>query len=246
MIVRSTELQNNFGKYLRVAAKEDVIVTRNGVEIARLVSKEGHSEEELQESTVQESAASYHFRGRTATFEEFLELTSDGETRYEYMDGKIYLLSSPRVSHQYVITQLLPIFHQWAGDSGCIPFTAPYDIRPKRPYDDNPNVVQPDLMIICDLNDNLNDQDYYTGVPLLVVEILSESTQGRDLVKKLDLYMECGVKEYWIVDPLEKKLIIYHFKDQKIHQTAMCKPPESARSFLFEGLSVELNQLFMP
>lgn len=101
-------------------------------------------------------------------------------------------------------------------------------------------------MIICDLDDYLNDQDYYLGVPSLMVEILSESTQGKDLVKKLDLYMECGVKEYWIIDPSEKKVIIYHFKDQKITQTAMCKPPESARSFLFEGLSVELNRLFKP
>ncbi|MFZ4453842.1 type II toxin-antitoxin system prevent-host-death family antitoxin [Salibacterium aidingense] len=143
MIVRSTELQNNFGKYLRMAAKEEVIVTRNGVEIARLVSKEGHSEETLQESKVQESAEPYHFRGRTASYEEFLELTGDGESRYEYIDGKIYFLSSPRVSHQYVVTQLLPIFHQWSEGCGCTPFTAPYDIRLKRPNDENPILCSP-------------------------------------------------------------------------------------------------------
>lgn len=35
-IINSTELQNNFGKYLMLSAAEDIIITRNGTEIARL------------------------------------------------------------------------------------------------------------------------------------------------------------------------------------------------------------------
>lgn len=244
MIASSTEVQNNFGKYLRLAAKEKVIVTRNGVEIARLVPMEGDPRATLQESMVKETAEPYYARSRKASYEEFLELTKDEETRYEYIDGEIYLLASPRITHQYVVSKLFGLFFNHFQGNKCTPFTAPNDIRLQRPHWDDPCVVQPDLMVICDLDDHLNDDDYYIGIPPLVVEILSESTQRRDLVKKLDLYMECGVNEYWIIDPSEKKVIIYNFRDRKIKRTAMCKPPETAQSFLFEGLSVELERIF--
>src|SRR5699024_3676746 len=117
------------------------------------------------------------------------------------------------------------------------PFTAPNDIRLYRPKADEPCIVQPDLMVICDLDDHLNEDDFYTGIPSLVVEILSESTQGRALVKKMDLYMDCRVKEYWIVDPFEKRVIIYEFKDRKINRTSLYKPSETVQSFHFDGLS---------
>ncbi|WP_164667785.1 type II toxin-antitoxin system Phd/YefM family antitoxin [Virgibacillus doumboii] len=245
MIVSTTEVQNNFGKYLMIAAKEEVIVTRNGIEVARLQGVERDSEATYQESTAREKSLPYHVKPKKATYEKFLELTRNEETRYEYIDGEIYLLASPRTGHQYAVGTLFGLLFNYFQDSPCTPFTAPFDIHLKRPNDDTPCVVQPDLMVICDLDDHLNDQDYYTGVPSLVVEVLSESTQGKDLVKKLDLYMECGVQEYWVVDPSEKKAIIYHFQDHKIKQTTMCKPPEIAQSFLFEGLSVELEGIFL-
>lgn len=37
MKVSSTEIQNNFGKYLILAGKEDIIITKNGTEVARLI-----------------------------------------------------------------------------------------------------------------------------------------------------------------------------------------------------------------
>ncbi|WP_207447761.1 Uma2 family endonuclease [Bacillus sp. SD088] len=66
-------------------------------------------------------------------------------------------------------------------------------------------------MVICDLDDHINESDYYMGVPSLVVEVLSESTRSKDMVKKLDLYMETGVKEYWIVNPFNRDVTIYYF-----------------------------------
>ncbi len=82
----------------------------------------------------------------------------------------------------------------------CIPIVAPYDITITRSEDDI-NVVQPDVMIICDLVEKHGDDGYYKGVSTLVVEILSESTRRNDLITKLDLYMAGGVEEYWIADP---------------------------------------------
>lgn len=245
MIVSSTEVQNNFGKYLQLASQEDIIITRNGTEIARLQSmKDERHYVVMNEGGLKESAESYHFKGRKASYEEFLELTQDEKSRYEYIDGEIYLLASPRTAHQYTVMELSGLFYQKFQGTKCRPFVAPYDIKLKRPNRDDFSVVQPDLMIICDLDDHLDERDYYTGVPALIVEVLSESTRSKDMVKKLDLYMESGVSEYWIVNPVNKEITIYHFEQRDVKSVSTYKQNETAQSSYFEELEIEMNRIF--
>lgn len=243
MIVNSTEIQNNFGKYLMIAMQEDVIITRNGTPIAKLTGLAESLEQDVTSEVVMERAEPYGYSGRKATYEEFLKLTENTEDRYEYIDGEIYLLASPRTRHQTALTELIGLFYIWFQGKTCTPMVAPYDIELRR-TPENINIVQPDIMVICDLQEHLNDNDYYKGVPTLLVEILSISTRSKDLIKKLDLYMSCGVKEYWIVDPINKEITLYLFEDQDIKDMKTYKNEEIAHSFFFEGLTVELQRVF--
>ncbi|MFK4998560.1 Uma2 family endonuclease [Bacillus sp. N9] len=111
-------------------------------------------------------------------------MQQENEERYEYIDEEIYWLASPRTAHQMVITELLVIFYHIFQGNDCIPMLAPYDIELRRTPEDI-NIVQPDLMVICDLEEHLDKNDYYKGVPTLVVEVLSKSTQRKDLIKNL-------------------------------------------------------------
>jgi Uma2 family endonuclease len=247
MIVNSTELQNNFGKYLLLAAQEDITITRNGNAIAKLSAiKEASSENGTTRDAlniIKEEAESYGYGLRKASYAEFLELTRNSEERYEYIDGEIYLLASPKTAHQIALTELFGIFYNWFQGSKCTPMVAPYDITLYRPAE-KINVVQPDLMVICDLEEHLGEDDYYKGVPALVVEIISESTRSKDMIKKLDLYMSCGVKEYWIVNPLSREITVYYFENCEFSKNATYKKNESAQSFLFDGLTAELDRIF--
>ncbi len=242
MIINSTELQNNFGKYLMLAAQEDIIITRNGTKIAKLTAvKETPSV--AQPDKVYEKASEYSFDGKKATYEEFLVLQQESDERYEYIDGEIYLLASPRTAHQIAITELFGIFYNFFQGTNCTPMVAPYDIELRR-TPENINIVQPDIMIICDLEEKLNEDDYYKGVPSLVVEVLSKSTKRKDLIKKLDLYMSCGVNEYWIVNPDNKEVTVYLFEDNNISNNTTYKNNEAAQSFIFNGLSAEISRIF--
>jgi prevent-host-death family protein len=244
MIVNSTELQNNFGKYLMLAAHEEIIITRNGTEIAKLTAvKKTMSEDGPLKEHVNERALEYGTEGKKATYEEFLKLYHETEDRYEYIDGEIYWLSSPKTAHQRAITELLGIFYNHFHRTNCTPFVAPYDIELRR-TPENINIVQPDIMIICDLEEHLNENDYYKGVPSLVVEVLSKSTQRKDLIKKLDLYMSCGVNEYWIVNPENMEVTVYHFEENNISRSSTFKNGEVATSFVFEGLRAEVSRVF--
>jgi Uma2 family endonuclease len=243
MKVSSTELQNNFGKYLMLAAREDIIITRNGMEIAKLSALGDPGSGEVKAAMVMETLTGNGYGGLKASFEEFLQLSKDNEERYEYIDGEIYLLASPKTAHQAALAELFGTFYNWFQGKKCAAFVAPYDITLKR-NPENINIVQPDIMVICDLAEKLGSDDFYKGVPALVVEILSESTRSKDLVKKLDLYMSCNVQEYWIVNPMNKEVIVYTFENREIRSLTTCKKSETVQSQIFEGLNVEIAKIF--
>jgi len=243
MKVNSTELQNNFGKYLMLAAQEDIIITRNGTEMAKLTALDPQLQDhDAAVKQIHKNAPFYGY-GKKATYEEFLQLWQESEDRYEYIDGEIYLLASPRTSHQYTVTQLITAFSNIFQGTACIPMVAPYDIELRR-TPEQINIVQPDIMVICDLEDNLDDNDYYKGVPTLIVEVLSKGTRRKDLIKKLDLYMSCGVKEYWIANPENKEVIVYLFEEQNIQEFTTYRQNEMVQSYLFENLKLEVQGIF--
>ena len=252
MKVSSTEIQNNFGKYLILAGKEDIIITKNGTEVARLTAGDNIlNQKEIMDSVIKEEAIDYYVSendlcGRKATYEEFLKLTKDNEdSRYEYIDGEIYVLSSPKTPHQTALMELTGAFYNWFQGKKCRPMIAPYDITLKR-NKNNINVVQPDLMVICDLEEKLGGDGYYKGIPSLTLEIVSGNTVQKDLLKKMNLYMNTGVQEYWMVYPFYKTIIIHQFNDRKIIGTRSYEAGDgtTAESFIFAGLSIDLDKVF--
>lgn len=72
---------------------------------------------------------------------------------------------------------------------------------------DNENRYVPDVMIVCDRKKIKYDGVH--GAPDLVVEVLSPSTAQNDRGTKMRHYAAAGVKEYWIVLPLEKSVEVY-------------------------------------
>ena len=89
--------------------------------------------------------------------------------------------------------------------------------------------------------EKLGDDDYYKGVPTLAVEIISASTKSKDYVRKLDLYMSCGVSEYWIVNPENREVQVYLFKDRDILNNKTYSFNDDIKSFYFEGLVLSLR-----
>lgn len=237
MRVSSTEVQNNFGKYLRFAeAGEDIIVTRNGKDIAAVTA--------IVPDVVQERHASYSTSGEWVSYEEFLELTENSEQRYELIDGVVYNLAAPSYKHQKAVQEIIGNFYIWFKGKDCVPLTSPFDITlPKSA--DNICVVQPDVLVLGDRT-NLDDKGKYLGTPTLVVEVLSPSTRSKDMLKKLELYKECGVREYWVVDPLQEQVIVYRLDDNEIADSRMITRSADAdvRSYCFEGLAVNLADMF--
>ena len=70
--------------------------------------------------------------------------------------------------------------------------------------------VEPDIAVVCDKS-KLTDKGC-EGAPDFIIEIAS-SNSAHDYVRKLNLYYDYGVREYWIVDP-KRKSVNVHLLDE--------------------------------
>jgi prevent-host-death family protein len=72
MIVNSTDLKNNLGKYLRLSAREDIIITSNGRKIAKLTAWENPDKPTVTGAGIlREQAENYEVAPRKISYEEF-------------------------------------------------------------------------------------------------------------------------------------------------------------------------------
>jgi Uma2 family endonuclease len=141
------------------------------------------------------------------TADEFFLLTpEDSNEKYELYKGNIVLLAAPSVLHQRLSAKLLITIGNFINSrhGKCEIFAAPFDVKL-----DDFNVVQPDISVICDPS-KLDDKRC-NGSPDFVIEITS-SNRSNDFTRKVTLYEEYGVREYWIVDTIFSKVVVYHFE----------------------------------
>ena len=153
-----------------------------------------------------------------ATFEQFLAWCGE-DTRAEWVDGEIVLMSPARLDHQDVlrfIARLVSAFVEAHG-LGFVYF-APVVMRlPTRP-----SGREPDLLFVASQHaDRLRDT-YVDGPADLVVEIVSPDSEERDRVEKLSEYEAAGIAEYWLVDLPRREAVFYRLgEDGRYRSTAL-------------------------
>jgi len=136
----------------------------------------------------------------------------EGPERYQLFNGEVYQMASPSVTHQGILVELTLQFGNWLRGKPCQVFASPLDVRlfPKKDNSDN-TVLQPDLLVVCDKNKITKGS--VNGAPDLVIEILSPSNTHRDLFLKFQYYLKAGVREYWVIDPEEKKVHVHIYEN---------------------------------
>ena len=147
------------------------------------------------------------------SIEDYYRLPS--EKRFELIDGTLYNMSAPSTIHQLILSELFVRLYNCIKDHCskeecfCKVYLSPCDVLLGEDYK---TVVQPDLFVLCEPSKDTGKR--IEGAPDFIIEIISESTIGKDSVVKLNKYMHSGVKEYWIVDPLNKAVLVYLFGDK--------------------------------
>lgn len=162
---------------------------------------------EEQPMAVRESARPYNVKKQGEyTLEDYYQYPDD--IRMELIDGVIYDMTAPTSVHQIIAGFIYSKLLQYVLNNGgeCLPMIAPVDVQLDC---DDRTMVEPDVLIVCDRDKIINRCVY--GAPDFIIEILSKSTKKKDSVIKLNKYLNAGVREYWMIDPDKKKVIVYDF-----------------------------------
>lgn len=172
------------------------------------------------------------------TEEDYYNLPED--VRSELIDGQIYYMASPSRVHQEILMELSGTIRDYikSKKGPCKVYPAPFAV--KLFTNDDRNVVEPDISVICDPN-KLTDRGC-TGAPDWIVEITSPSTASRDYIYKLNLYASAGVREYWIVDPDSKKIIVYYL-EESVFKMDVYTFQDSIRVNIYDDLQIDLKEL---
>jgi len=177
------------------------------------------------------------------TYADYLRLPDDGQ-RYEVIRGNLYVSPAPDFVHQFVVSRLCWLLSSVviADDLGLI-LVAPFDILlPQRIADP----VQPDVLFFKKGNEPRPGDKSFSGVPDLVVEVLSPSTRRVDETVKLDAYRDAGVPELWFADPKRRMLRLHHLdkSTRRYVEETRGGQGETVSSFSFPGLRIDVDAIF--
>jgi len=156
---------------------------------------------------------------------------SDDE-RCEIINGEFYdMTPAPKIKHQRIAGRLYSRLSEKTAAKNCETFIAPTDVV----FDDE-NIVQPDLVVICDKSKITEDN--IKGAPDLVIEVISPSTELKDKREKKNLYEKFKVKEYIIIFPEREYLERYSLENDKYNAPDIFNWDEKLK---LETFDIEIN-----
>ena len=152
-------------------------------------------------------------------FDEFCSLVTE-EQKADLIDGVIYMASPENIEHNEI--------SNWLGDllrgflrkkklggkvlSSRVAFRL-----------DEMNSPEPDLGYVRPERAHLAKGGFVDGGPDLAVEIVSPDSVDRDYIKKRQKFAVAGIPEYWIIDPLEQKMMGLRLDKQGEYQKVKAK-----------------------
>ena len=165
-----------------------------------------------------------------------IEALPEGE-RAELIDGKMYMMATPTLTHQELLMWLSATIWNYIRDKRgtCKVLPAPFAVYIK---DDEHTYVEPEVTVICDM-DKLDEKGCH-GAPDWAIEIASPSSRTMDYIRKCALYEQAGVREYWSVDLEERSVLVYSFEHGTSRQYTFFEPVKAG---IYEDLILDFEEV---
>ncbi|WP_300601751.1 Uma2 family endonuclease [Niabella sp.] len=172
-------------------------------------------------------------------FDEYVELIKG--TPFQKMSPP------PGREHQRIVGDIYREISIYLKNKPCEVYPAPFDVRfpsPDAATDEKTfTVVQPDISVICDPS-KLDDRGC-VGAPDLIVEVVSRGTAIRDWNFKYNLYQEMKVKEYWIIEPVDRSVTVFVLTNEhKYLQTAVYAEETTIPVSIWPGFFIKWSDIF--
>ncbi|MDZ8096479.1 MAG: Uma2 family endonuclease [Nostoc sp. DedQUE05] len=164
-----------------------------------------------------------------------LEVLPENEwTRYEIINGELFVTRTPHRRHQQVCGKIFRQLDVWSDSSGLGETIVAPGVIFSQADSVIPDVVWVSRERLVQIED---EAGHLTGAPELVIEVLSPGKQNelRDKEAKLKLYSVQGVREYWIVDRFTKQVEVYRREKAQLVLVATLLGDDEITSPLLPG-----------
>jgi len=196
----------------------------------------------LSDDIVREKTVPYETKPvKKLTYQDYLDIPEEPGCRFEILEGMLIKEPSPSVIHQRASRKLQRILEDYFAevDSEGEIFNAPLDVTPL-----DFNVVQPDLFYISGEQKMIVKDTRIDGAPALVVEVISPSSGRKDRLQKMRIYQKAEVQHYWLLDPQEKTLECFAWRDGVYAVVTSGMDEDAVEHPNFPGLSIALKSLW--
>jgi Uma2 family endonuclease len=170
--------------------------------------------------------------------EDYLWLTDHTSRLIEFTDGYIEVLPMPTDEHQGILAYLEDEVKACPAMRGGVVRFAPLRLRLREG-----KMREPDLLLLLDRHDPRRSNRYWSGADL-VMEVVSPDKPERDLVEKRTEYAEAGIPEYWIVNPMNRTILVLTLAGNRYAEHGTFRIGQQATSVLLTGFSVSVTEVF--
>jgi Uma2 family endonuclease len=118
------------------------------------------------------------------SIEEYLAGEEESEVKHEYLGGVVHAMAGATILHNDISGNAFGILFAALRGKPCRPNNSDTKIRIE--YADHTRFYYPDAMVVCDSNPST---DHFQDRPVVIVEVLSESTRRTDMGEKRDAYL---------------------------------------------------------
>ena len=166
------------------------------------------------------------------SLEQYLLLVTNSDRHYEYYDGEVSLLAGGSSNHAAIALNFGVALDQALGDGAvCRPYVSDKLVRVN-----STKIVIPDVVVSCDLADHGESQ--IINSPILVVEVLSKSTEMTDRFVKLALYQaKESIQEIIFISQIIQRVEIF----SRSETGWLYQQYGSGQSFHLESLDIEIE-----
>ena len=155
--------------------------------------------------------------------------------RVELVDGRLEFIPVGNLLHQkivfYLVTALMNLLRP--GDRGEVTF-APFKVKTVAGH-----FREPDIAVMLAENYHKCAPGHWRGADL-AIEIISSDDPERDYVAKREEYARAGIREYWIVDPIQRRVLILMLRGGAYQEVGTYVPGDTATSQVIAGFEVDV------
>ena len=137
--------------------------------------------------------------------EDYLAGELVSETKHEYSGGYVYAMAGARNIHNEIASAWIGLLHAQLRGKSCRPYNSDTKVRVQLPT--HTKFYYPDGMVVCDPNPA---DETYQDRPVVIAEVVSESTRRLDENEKREVYLTIPSLMAYLVIETDRPRIVVH------------------------------------